>query len=539
MLDCLRSIIREWGIVSTLALIRSEVSMVNIEEAIKESSFYHFFKASFQAGIIFKKKSLEILFMNGAALRICEEALAKMEAPLITHVFPGIDVLQLHTQELHYAFDTSEKTVKVDVFSFPDQEAFGVLMFHADVELPWMKKNLVPEELLERLRMSVSAANMGIWEYDVAKELMFIAEGDLTFDAEGMHFNRVISNREYLALIHPEDYPRVVQELLRVQAGEIDSYVIEFREFVSEQNKYEWILSTCKVVNEPNGREAKRLVGVFIRTTEMREMREELLQKNSTLQHHLQKIRDINFELQVAKEQAQQSDRLKTAFLQNMSHEIRTPMNGILGFTQLLEMDKNVNQEQKDNYLNLIKDCGQQLLNIINDVVDISKIETGQMRIQKSSVEINYFLTELYNFFKITKKDSPIRIQEPQMHTKQCIIHTDGDKLRQVFNNLLVNAYRYAQHGEITFGYTANEGMLDFFVKDTGVGIDRKSLHHIFDRFFRAHDKAKVNESGTGLGLSISQGIIELLGGKIRVESKPGVGTTFRFSLPIYEGRQN
>ncbi|MDO9510953.1 MAG: ATP-binding protein [Bacteroidales bacterium] len=249
-------------------------------------------------------------------------------------------------------------------------------------------------------------------------------------------------------------------------------------------------------------------------------------------------------ELQSAKEHAEESDRLKSAFLANMSHEIRTPMNGILGFSELLK-EPGLTGEKQHEYIKIIEKSGARMLNIINDIVDISKIEAGLMKTDIKETNINEQIEYIYSFFKpeLEAKGIKTSFRNP-LPAKEAIIKTDSEKLYAIFTNLVKNAIKYTNEGSIEFGYIlktdresgfAEPGRrveLEFYVKDTGIGIPNDRQDAIFERFIQADITDNMARQGAGLGLSISKAFIEMLGGKIWVESEEGTGTTFYFTLP-------
>jgi len=240
--------------------------------------------------------------------------------------------------------------------------------------------------------------------------------------------------------------------------------------------------------------------------------------------------------LREAKEKAEESDRLKTAFLANMSHEIRTPMNSIIGFSELLS-DDEITKEEIDNYVAHINIAGNSLLNLINDILDIAKIEAGQITIIQSDCNINALFNELYLTFtqqkeKLDKKELTIIYNDQP--SKQHTIYTDPQRLKQIMTNLLGNALKFTEKGFIEFGFdlvSADKYM--FFVKDTGIGISPENQQLIFKRFSQVDGSHTRNYGGTGLGLSISKNLVELMGGKLWVDSVQGKGSTFYFTLPL------
>jgi signal transduction histidine kinase len=237
-------------------------------------------------------------------------------------------------------------------------------------------------------------------------------------------------------------------------------------------------------------------------------------------------------ELIRAKERAEESDRLKSAFLANMSHEIRTPLNGILGFTELLNSSDLTDKEQ-DDYLEIIRKGGDRLLKIINDIIDISKIESGQMQVSISKTNITEQLHTIYSFFK-PEADSKkiVLINRNGSPVEETEIATDAQKIYAIQTNLVKNAIKFTQSGFVEFGFEKRNSHLEFFVKDTGTGISNEQKKFIFERFRQGNDTLTRNYEGTGLGLSISKAYVEMLGGKIWFESEYGKGTIFHFTIP-------
>lgn len=245
-----------------------------------------------------------------------------------------------------------------------------------------------------------------------------------------------------------------------------------------------------------------------------------------------ERISHMNNELKLAKEKAEKSDRLKTAFLANMSHEIRTPMNGILGFADLLKKPE-LTGEQQQKYIGIIEQSGERMLNILNDLIEISKIESGHLGTSLSESNINEQIEFIHSFFKpeISKKGMQI-ISDHPLNDAEAIIITDHDKVHAVLLNLVKNAIKFTDSGYIRFGYFKEDEFLHFYVKDTGIGISEENLHEIFNRFIQADETISRNYDGAGLGLSISKAFVELLGGKIWVESTINEGSQFHFTIP-------
>jgi signal transduction histidine kinase/ActR/RegA family two-component response regulator len=247
------------------------------------------------------------------------------------------------------------------------------------------------------------------------------------------------------------------------------------------------------------------------------------------------KLRKQNIELKKAKNIAEQANKLKSAFLANMSHEIRTPMNAIVGFTDALKSG-DVSEENKTLYLDLISKSNTHLLKLINDIVDISKIESKEMKISSHKFNLNELMRGLLESQKIILKNSEKHDKIEYslslgLSDELSNINTDSTRLRQILLNLLNNAFKFTPEGKIEFGYNLIGDNLHFYVKDPGIGIEKSKQEHIFDRFAQAETDTTRKYGGTGLGLSISKSLVELCGGTISVESTLGKGSTFTFTL--------
>jgi len=266
-----------------------------------------------------------------------------------------------------------------------------------------------------------------------------------------------------------------------------------------------------------------------------------LYDNQGTLSSILSVVRDISerkhFEQQLiqARQKAEESDRLKSTFLANMSHEIRTPMNGIMGFAEMLKRN-NLSEEKKHLFINIINNSAGQLLGIINDIVDISKLETGQQKLFPETFNLNHFMKETHTLFLSTAREKNLQFHWHRgLEDEHSGLTTDKTKLQQILNNLLNNAFKFTREGKVEFGYDRQGDELCFYVSDTGPGIPPDMRKKVFERFAQLDETASVEKGGTGLGLSISKGLTELLGGSIQADSQPGEGTTFSFRIPYLQ----
>ena len=257
---------------------------------------------------------------------------------------------------------------------------------------------------------------------------------------------------------------------------------------------------------------------------------------NEELEKSNERIKEINIELLVAKEKAEESDRLKSSFLANMSHEIRTPMNGIIGFVDLLK-EPDLTPEEYVEYLDIISTSGQQLINIINDIIDISKIEAGEVRISERNFSVNNLLLEVCATFKHQAETKGVQLII-ENSPFDLWIKSDETKIRQIITNLLSNALKFTLKGSVSVGYENKGPFIEFYIKDTGIGIPQEFHESVFERFRQVEANLTKKAGGTGLGLSICKALLTILGGKIWLESIENVGTTFFFTIPVIAGNQ-
>lgn len=261
-------------------------------------------------------------------------------------------------------------------------------------------------------------------------------------------------------------------------------------------------------------------------------LNKEYLSINEELTNSLSRIQRINNELIIAKAHAEESDMLKSSFLANIGHEIRTPLNAIMGFSELL-LDPGLSDEDRKGHVHIIKVSSMQLLSVISNIIDISTIEAGQIDIDSEVVNINDLFSELFVTYKKLISVKKISLHCSCDRPNELIeVETDGNRIRQVLCNLLNNALKFTKEGEIEFGYKIKGNFMEFFVKDTGIGIIPENHELIFQRFRKAANSEGQIYRGNGLGLSISKALVEKLGGTISVNSELGSGSTFVFTIP-------
>jgi PAS domain S-box-containing protein len=255
--------------------------------------------------------------------------------------------------------------------------------------------------------------------------------------------------------------------------------------------------------------------------------------RNRELYDSIIQIQNINTELIFAKEKAEESDHLKSAFLANISHEIRTPMNGILGFTELLKEPK-LTGRQKQEYIRVIEKSGSRMLNIINDIVSISKIESGQISLNFRETSLKNQIQFLTDIFKLEVEGKNIELKLINtLNDEDCIIITDEEKVCAILSQLLKNAIKFTDYGSIEIGCIKNKDTITFYVKDSGIGINTNQIDLLFERFRQEDDSLRRNSDGAGLGLYIAKTYVDLLGGKIWGANNAEKGAIFYFEIPL------
>ncbi|MRT94297.1 response regulator [Ancylomarina sp. 16SWW S1-10-2] len=366
----------------------------------------------------------------------------------------------------------------------------------------------------ERFKLAIEGSQDGIWDWDLkSNEIYLSSRWKSMLGYEDHEIENNYSSWE--SLLHPDDKELTIAALGNHLKKETPFYKAEFR-LKCKNGQYKWIFARGKAIYDKNNK-PYRVAGSQTDISEQK----------------LMEIRLIK-----AKEKAEESDRLKTAFLSNMSHEIRTPMNGILGFAGLLKEPKLESYKQKE-FIELIEKSGLRMLNIINDIIDISKIEAGLMKIDKKYSNVNEQIEYIDTFFKPEAEEKGLKLTfKNTLPTDEAVIFTDREKVFAIITNLVKNAIKYTNKGSIEFGYNRKETQLEFYVKDTGIGIQKDRLVAIFERFIQADIMDKMALQGAGLGLTITKSYVEMLGGTIWVESKEGLGSTFYFTLP-YDTEKN
>ena len=365
-----------------------------------------------------------------------------------------------------------------------------------------------------RLQKAQFIAHVGNWELDLSSKLIWSSDEALRiygFDKRSHEIPLELIKKSPL----PE-YRALLDETLDRLLKYNEPYEVEFNIMRASDGAIRSIYSKAELVVAPDGEHAT-IIGVIQDITDRKKNEEELIR---------------------AKVKAEESDKLKTAFLHNISHEIRTPMNAIVGFSTLLG-DPKVDERSRKSYIDVIMQSSNHLLSIITDIVDISNIEANLIKTVKNEINVNKTLKYLFNqFITITNEKQIKLVCEAGLSDPEALILTDRTKLTQILSNLINNALKFTDKGIIKIEYRLKENFLEFCVSDTGIGISPVHHERIFDRFYQVQSNVSRLYEGTGLGLAISKAYVELLGGKIWLSSEPGNGTKFFFTIP-YEKRDS
>ena len=362
-----------------------------------------------------------------------------------------------------------------------------------------------------KLAMALDVANIVPWKWDLKSKTILCDINrpiELSTDEQEVEDSQLsVPDSQYFSKIFKEDRERVKQAYRDLIEGRAEKVKEEYRIVNVQKNnlhKVEWVEAQPAVEARDEDGKPLTLVGSSLVITNRKKMEQELT---------------------TAKELAEESNRLKSAFLANMSHEIRTPLNAIVGFSGILASTER--EEEKQEYVSIIENNNTLLLQLISDILDLSKIEAGTLELNYSNIELNELMRELERGFLLRVKTDAVKLEfvEP---AGPCMAYTEKNRLSQLMINLVTNAIKFTEKGSIRFGYEMRENELYFYVADTGCGIPKDKQQNIFGRFVKLNSFAQ----GTGLGLSICKTLMDHMGGRIGVESEEGKGSTFWFTLP-------
>lgn len=414
-----------------------------------------------------------------------------------------------------------ENFLKIDLDNYEDYAeilflpllVFSIYSFSLNHELKYRRSaELALKEKSARLSYALEGANEGMWDWEInANSLYFSAEVYTLLGYKPFSYIPAINN--WTKLINPSQIELEKNFRDSFFQGDNESKSIELQLLTSD-GIYKWVFVKGKTVEKNEDGSPARISGIVLDISQMKKIEEDLI---------------------ISKQKAEESEILKSAFLANMSHELRTPLNGILGFANLMQDEGNTPEKQNE-YISYINQNSNILLNLINDIIDISRIESGQLRLSFETFSLNKLLENIYVFYKSTQSEKLQNLKFSfflGLEDIESNIICDENRLRQILVNLIDNALKNTEKGFIRFGYRVEKkNELLFFVEDSGLGIDKKDHKIIFERFRQADGGLNLRK-GSGLGLAICKGIISKLNGDIWVESEPGNGATFYFKIPL------
>jgi len=514
--------------------------------AVAENSFEGILIIDFEGKILYANQSLirtfeyenedEIIGTNVFGF-ICEESIPKAIQDM-TKVAHG-EIL-----EIAEYFGMTRKGKKILFESIGKvieyQGVYADIISVRDISAKKQAEEALQESELF-LNETQHIARLGTYSLDFASGRW--TSSDILNDIFGINADFDKTVETWINIIHPEwqvlmkDY--LILEVLSTQT----KFDKEYKIVRQNDQEERWVHGIGRLKLDEN-KQVVSMVGTIRDITKQKLIEKELQEQNVEYAYLNQEYINQNLNLIAAKEKAEESTRLKSAFLANMSHEIRTPMNGILGFAEILR-EPNLTSDQQQEYLEIIEKSGMRMLNIINDIVDISKIESGQMKVTLSETNVNEQLLFIYNFFKAEVEPKGLELKLKNfLPSSEVLIRTDREKLYAILTNLVKNSIKYTKAGSIEFGCqvveTHGRASLQFYVRDTGIGIPKDRQEAIFERFIQADVSDKMALQGAGLGLAITKAYVDMLGGRIWVESeersdsagKAG-GSVFYFTLPF------
>lgn len=393
------------------------------------------------------------------------------------------------------------------------------------------EEKLKEERIL--LRTIIDSIPSSVYVKDVESRKILSNKAD--FESSGFDKEEEVIGKTDFEIFPAEIAEKFQQDDQKVLKEGIS--IIDREEYITKVDGDKKCILTSKLPLYNRHSKIIGLVGIGHNITLRKEAEMLLKGKNEEIASQNVVLNQTIIELNKAKEKAEESDRLKSAFLANMSHEIRTPMNGILGFAELLKTP-DLSGEQQQEYVKVIEKSGMRMLSVINDIVDISKIESGLMKLEMIETNINKQIEYIYSFFKPEAESKGIELSIKNfLPVNDAIIKTDREKLYAILTNLVKNAIKYTNEGYIELGYKTIEmygrKFIEFYVEDSGIGIAKNRQGAIFERFIQADVSIGKAGQGTGLGLAISKAYVEMLGGEIWVVSEVGKGSIFYFTLPL------
>ena len=362
------------------------------------------------------------------------------------------------------------------------------------------------QEVTERLRFALDGTNDGIWDVQMETGAMYLSPRGKEILGYGP--DEVIPVKTWSEIVHPDDLPQTQIDLNAYFEGHTPLFYTEQR-LKTKNGGWKWILTRGKIVARDTAGKPLRMTGTHTDITERKRNEDELIS---------------------AKEKAEENNRLKSAFLRNMSHELRTPMNAIMGFSNLMQ---EAEATEKNYYAGIIQKSSEQLLMVIDDVMLLSRLQSEKLPVKNTGFRPAELVTDICQMFNLPdlKKGLELTVNIPEQY-RNLIVVSDADKIKQILANLVSNAIKYTLNGGVEIGLEMQNGNIEFYVKDTGIGISEREQKRIFEPFYRGEQAISAAIGGTGLGLNIAKELIELLGGRMGVTSVPDQGSRFYFTIP-------
>ncbi len=494
-------------------LLKAEKQLENSKESLE---FYQIIlDNAVESVLVLNVKDLTFIYINDAFTKLVGWERNELLGRSLQEIRPDLDS---GNWELNLGFSTvlEDSFITKDDQTIPVELSVNILEYKGENSLIIFSRDIRDRRkneneiklINQRLQLAVDATAMGIWDWDL--ESNTTSWNDQMFQFYGTPKVISMPYEKWEKYVYPGDI-EIVREWLALIINRKNADILEFR-IVKENKSIRYISANAMAVDDENGK-VVRIIGTNRDITISKAVEEELLN---------------------AKERAELATRAKTEFLSNMSHEIRTPMNAILGHSQILQRDKNLIISHRRS-INSINKSGEHLLTLINDILDLSKIEAGKISIEPVTFRLRNLIREISEMFEYKLDKKSLKFQHYIEENVPDILYVDKKRIRQILINLVGNALKFTLMGEIKIHIYIKDSKLQIKISDTGIGIPKDKYETIFESFEQTLE-GKLNSDGTGLGLTISRQISRLMGGDIKVESIIGKGTDFLFSFQFEEG---
>lgn len=483
---------------------------------------------------------------------LCEEfeleehvPISDLENKLVQLIYPGdLFVAKRQVQNMQRGMEVADTCVRLlnrnkelrwyrfsTFFQEKDKIYYGTIQnIHSEKsnEETLILETVRTNKIKDQLQKLQKAAKVGMWK--LHRDQMKFSWGEETALLLGFPSQTFMGINDLEAVIYPDDRNRVMKFIQAMLHHQTET-PFEFR--ISTEKQPLLYIRMQASMGTASGHNSAIIEGTVQDVSALKIYSLELEAKNLQLQSINQNMINRTADIDTARKKAEESDKLKTAFLSNISHEVRTPISSIGGFAELLRSD-NITNEQRERYIGLILQSNKQLLQIFTDVLELSKINSNQLELIITNINLNYLLREIRDEYipLLQAKHLQIHVELP-LDDNSSIILSDGNKLHRILSSIMDNAIKFTESGSIKLSYTFHEGKLSVQVQDTGIGIPEEKLKYIFQPFRQGDETLGRGYGGIGLGLSIVDGLIKMLNGNISIKSKIGIGTTVRFTMPV------